>query len=178
MDNKKIRRYTLDEKICAIRMYESGCSSIAVSRKLGYTESKIRYWINQYRYNGVAGLERSFFLHHSADFKKTVVEDILGNLLSFDSAAIKYGISPTSASRWTRIVVAEGYDGLNQLKKQGRPRKDMGRAKKKNPQTDIEKLQDEIFHLKAENAYLKKLRALVEQRIARESGKLSKPSRN
>jgi transposase len=63
---------------------------------------------------------------------------------------------PTSASRWIRTVAAEGYDGLNQLKRQGRARKAMGRPKKKVPQTDIEKLQDEILHLKAENAYLKK----------------------
>jgi transposase len=178
MSDKKIRHYTLEEKMFAIRMYESGSSSVAISRKLGYTASKIRYWINQYRENGVEGLRPLSFLHHSADFKKAVVGDMLRNSLSLDRAAIKYGISPTSASHWLRIVAAEGYDGLNQLKKQGSPRKDMGRPKKKVPQTDIEKLQDEILHLKAENAYLKKLSALVEQRIARESGRLSTPSKN
>jgi transposase len=179
MGDKKVRHYTLEEKMCAIRMYESGSSSIAVSRELGYSESKIRYWINQYRENGVEGLQRRpSFLHYSADFKKAVVDDILENLLSFDRAAIKYGISPASASHWIHIVAAGGYNGLNQLKKQGRQRKNMGRPKKEVPQSDIKKLQDEIVHLKAENAYLKKLRALVEQRIARESGKSSKPSKN
>jgi transposase len=54
----------------------------------------------------------------------------------------------------------------------------MGRPKKKVPQTELEKLQEELRYLRAENAYLKKLGALVEERIARESGRLSKPSKN
>lgn len=38
-------------------------------------------------------------------------------------------------------------------------------------QSSIEKLENETIFLKAENAHLKKLRALVKERITRESGK-------
>jgi transposase len=54
----------------------------------------------------------------------------------------------------------------------------MGRPKKKLPETELEKLQEELRYLRAENAYLKKLRALVQERIARESGKQSGSSKN
>jgi transposase len=43
---------------------------------------------------------------------------------------------------------------------------------------DQQSLLKELEYLRAENAFLKKLKALVEERIARESGKLPKPSRD
>ncbi len=48
-----------------------------------------------------------------------------------------------------------------------------------NPKaTPHEELLKELEYLRAENAYLKKLQALVEGRIVRESGKESKPSKD
>jgi transposase len=44
--------------------------------------------------------------------------------------------------------------------------------------TQEEELQAELEYLRTENAYLKKLRAFVEERIARESGKKQKPSKD
>jgi hypothetical protein len=47
----------------------------------------------------------------------------------------------------------------------------MGRLKKKEPVTELEKLQRENELLRAENAYLKKLRALMtkKERLAKET---------
>lgn len=178
MKKKKQRSYSLEDKLSAIQMYDLGFSSIAVSRKLGYSETRVKYWVSQYRANGVEGLKRPSFQHYPVDFKMRVVQDILENFLPFDNAAMKYSISPSAAICWTNIVKEAGYDALKKQKRQGRPRKDMGRPKKETPQTPIEKLQEELSLLKAENAYLKKLRALVEERIVRESGKLSKSSKD
>ena len=48
-----------------------------------------------------------------------------------------------------------------------------------NPKaTPHEELLKELEYLRAENAYLKKLQALVEERIVRESGKEPKPSKD
>ena len=44
--------------------------------------------------------------------------------------------------------------------------------------TPHEELLKELEYLRAENAYLKKLQALVEERIVRESGKEPKPSKD
>ncbi|MBV5283526.1 MAG: hypothetical protein JZU53_13985 [Paludibacter sp.] len=54
----------------------------------------------------------------------------------------------------------------------------MGRLKKKNPETELEKLEEELRYLRTENTYIKKLRALVQERLLCESRKQPKPSKN
>ena len=57
-----------------------------------------------------------------------------------------------------------GYDALRDIKPIGKGHLGMGRTKKKEPVTELEKLQRENELLRAENAYLKKLKALVTER--------------
>lgn len=94
------------------------------------------------------------------------------------SAGLKYNVSETAVNTWVSKVKTGGYSSLAQTKQLERPSKDMGRPKKKQPETELEKLQQELCYLRAENVYLKKLRALVQERIARESGKQSGSSKN
>ena len=60
-----------------------------------------------------------------------------------------------------RIFRQGGYEALHNIKPQGTGHKGMGRPRKKEPITELEKLQRENELLRAENAYLKKLRALM-----------------
>ena len=53
----------------------------------------------------------------------------------------------------------------------------MGRPKRKQPETELEKLQEELRYLRAENALLKKLKALEEERTVHGSARQSKPSK-
>jgi transposase len=64
---------------------------------------------------------------------------------------------------WRGIVNREGYEALRSVE-YGRKYASMGRPKKKEPETELEKLQRENELLRAENAYLKKLRALMTER--------------
>ena len=73
----------------------------------------------------------------------------------------KHHVSQHAVKSWTRIFRQGGYEALHNIKPQGTGRKDMGRPKKKEPVTEIETLQRENELLHAENAYLKKLRALM-----------------
>jgi cell division protein FtsB len=46
----------------------------------------------------------------------------------------------------------------------------MGRLRKKEPQTELEKLQARVHWLEAENALLKKAKALMEEEESRQRG--------
>ena len=79
---------------------------------------------------------------------------------------------------WVRKYDRYGESGLKRQPKCGRPVKDMGRAKKKEPQTELEKLQAENARLKAENALLKKVKALFEEQQARAQLNGQQPSKD
>lgn len=139
-----------------------------VAREFGVDHKTIRQWVSQ----------SSFVMHHAGkggydgDFKLRVLRYRSEKGLSLLKTATAFGIgSECTILVWERIYAARGAAGLYECKPRGCPPKTMGRAKKKEPQTELEKLQAENAYLKAQNALLKKVRALVEERIARESGR-------
>ena len=100
------------------------------------------------------------------------------NHLSLLETAVKFGIARDwTVNQWNRIYTAEGVAGLyrdNRGRKKMKPTKP---GKAQRPVRAEEQLLRENELQRAEVAYLKKLRALVEERIARESGKDVKPSK-
>ena len=80
--------------------------------------------------------------------------------------------------KWERIYYEEGPQALYE-ERRGRNKKMSSKSKKKNLSKEIEKdLIEEVQRLRMENEYLKKLNALVQERIARENGKEPPSSMN
>ena len=114
-------------------------------------------------------------------FKLQVLQDIEKNHLTLVSASLKYDVSAGQISVWKKIARTQGYDALAITRPRGRPPKnDMGRPRKKKPEemTELERLRYENECLRAENALLKKVKALVEAREARLKEIGRKPSKN
>ncbi len=102
----------------------------------------------------------------------SVIEYMYNNNLSAEETAYRFNLAGADRIlKWVEIYNNEGIEGLNNHSR-GRP-KNMSKKPKKQEQTnqynnDLEK---EIEILRAENAYLKKLNALVQERIKRENKK-------
>jgi transposase len=94
---------------------------------------------------------------YTAEFKQQVVEDMRNNELSQAETSRKYGISRSRVQQWERIYLTEGPEGF-QIERRGRGSK--GRPCKL-PKSAEEDLLAEVQRLRAENAYLKNLQALV-----------------
>lgn len=93
--------------------------------------------------------------------------DIEENHLTLHAASLKYGACSQRISVWLQQYRTDGLAALNSTKRRGRP-PGMGRPKKNSkPLTELERLRKEVQELKTENALLKKVRALVEERNAR-----------
>ncbi len=91
-----------------------------------------------------------------------------------------FGIpGPFVIRQWERLYQNQGAEGLRRKPQRRRPAMSKSKTKKvKLKTTPHEELLKELEYLRAENAYLKKLQALVEERIVRESGKEPKPSKD
>jgi transposase-like protein len=55
---KKMRRYTPEEKLKAVRLYrEEGFSMALVSEDLGISKSSVEHWLKAYQLGGESGLQ-------------------------------------------------------------------------------------------------------------------------
>ena len=98
---------------------------------------------------------------YTGEFKQMVVETMMQEKLSYREAARQFDISDHSrVTLWERIYLTEGPEGLY-IERRGRGSK--GRPTK-FPKKVEEDLLNEVQRLRAENAYLKKLQALVLER--------------
>lgn len=95
---------------------------------------------------------------YTAEFKEKVVEAVIKGGMSYQEAERKFEVSSHSQiPKWERIYLTEGPEGLAMER---RGRRGAGKQKKL-PQAVEEDLLAEVQQLRAENAYLKNLRALV-----------------
>ena len=105
---------------------------------------------------------------YTGEFKQMVVETMRKELLSYQETARRFEVrSDTQVKNWERIYLEEGPEGLY-IERRGR--KSTGRPKKLKPEVE-ENLIAEVQRLRAENAYLKKLRALVLEEERRGKGR-------
>ena len=105
---------------------------------------------------------------YTGEFKQMVVETMRKELLSYQETARRFEVrSDTQVRSWERIYLEEGPEGLY-VERRGR--KSTGRPKKLKPEVE-EDLIAEVQRLRAENAYLKKLRALVLEEERRGKGR-------
>ena len=102
---------------------------------------------------------------YTPEFKIKVVETMRKEKLSYSEAAREFDVSNHHrVAEWERIYLEEGKEGLC-IERRGR--KSTGRPPKLKKEVE-EDLIAEVQRLRAENAYLKKLNALVAERVRQE----------
>lgn len=108
---------------------------------------------------------------YSGELKQKVIEDMRTNQLSYRETAKKYGLpTHTPIMKWERIYLEEGLEGLY-VDRRGRSCAASGTRKGRKPKFN-KKLEEDLIaenqRLRAEIDYLKKLNALVTERVQRE----------
>ena len=103
---------------------------------------------------------------YTGEFKQKVVETMMEEKLSYKEAARQFEVGDDKrVAAWERIYLEEGAEGLY-IERRGRG--STGRPPKQLKPEVEEDLLAEVQRLRAENTYLKKLNALVAERVRQE----------
>ena len=94
---------------------------------------------------------------YTPEFKQRVVETMIEEKLSYTEASERFDVYRKRIADWERIYLIHGAEGLY-LERRGRGGKGLP---SKLPEKVEEDLLAEVQRLRAENAYLKNLQALV-----------------
>ena len=179
--SKKRKKHGYAERLKYMHMLENGCSIEYIHKNHGIGKGLLGQLWARYQSEGPSGLLKKQNVKADYDFKLRVLRDIEENHLTLVEASLKYNVSDSQIIVWKRIAKTQGYESLAITRPRGRPPKnDMGRPRKKKPEemTELERLRYENECLRAENALLKKVKALVEAREARLKEIGRKPSKN
>ena len=136
------------------------------------SKTSVKLWVKKYEEHGVKGLIKNKKSSYSGDFKQKVIEYMHANHLSCQETTHHFNLGGTSVvTKWERIYYEEGPQGLYK-DQSGRLRNMNSKQKKKKIDKEVEEdLIAENQRLRMENEYLKKLNALVQERIKRENKK-------
>ncbi len=167
-------KYSNELKLEIINYYfNNSVSYREIAKKFNIPSHKtIEKWIKKYSKHGISGLSKNQRASYSGDFKINVLEYMNENHLSFSQTAIHFNLAGAFViEKWERIYYEKGPQAL--YKEQRGIARKMSSNKQKNRKklTREEELVEENKRLKMENEYLKKLNALVQERIKRENKK-------
>lgn len=144
----------------AVALFEQGRGYSATARYLGVSRGPVREihrrWVLHGRKVLVAKPTKT---QYSFEFKLDVVRKVIDEGATAQQVAQQYRLSSaTLVQTWVRTYRRLGEDGLKP-KPKGRQPKDADSSSQQL--TDLARLEQENERLRAENAYLKKLRALM-----------------
>jgi transposase-like protein len=147
------------DAVSAVDLFEQGFTAKSVAISLDLVPNPVQMLYQRWQLRGRDALvtreRRQYNFGTKLEIVLRHVEGESGRAL-----AEEYGLpSPSTVANWTGIYRREGEDGLRP-KRRGRPPTDRGNPP---PENEIETLHKENERLRAEVAYLGKLRALRSQ---------------
>jgi len=161
----------------AMHMLDEGRSMNYIVKHLGVDRGSIKLARLRYTDGGELALLRpSHQAHLSLERKLEIVREVDEKQLSLPEVALKHLIVPYTLRRWVKAYHQSGEAGL--------ARKGSSNGMKKKRQRteaeidELEMLRKRNEYLEAENALLKKVKALVEEREARLRAIGQKPSKD
>jgi transposase len=157
-------KFTFEHKVRAVREYlASQDSKEGIAKRWGVNAKGLQQWIELYRHHGEDGL-RKRYTNYTAEFKLDVLNFMNDTGASSLEAAAVFNIpSRTTVVKWKEAVDQSGTEALIPLKK-GRPPMTNNPKKPTTTAMPKESIQEEVERLRMENAYLKKLNALVKEK--------------
>jgi transposase len=153
-----------EERMKAVLAVEAGDTIASVARQFQISAEALKINVRQFRAHGEI---HSYAYGWTVEQKYQVLKYKQEKQLSAKETGIRFQVSVATICKWEKEYLEKGIEGLENHKKGRKSKTPMP----KPPKTREEELLDRIQYLQAENDYLKKLNALVAERVKREKGK-------
>lgn len=147
-----------EQRRAAVALFDAGYGADAAARQLGTGHRAVGRLYDRWRvWEGQVLVTKATKRSFSFEFKREIVQRCLAGETKL-ALAQEFGLSsPKLIETWTRLYRREGEAGLRP-KPKGRPRQ--AAPEPVQHLSELEQLRRENARLRAENAYLGKLRAL------------------
>lgn len=156
-------KYNVETKIEAIQLYNSGVGSTTIAKRLGVSgHLTILNWIKLWNKHGLEGITRSKTLpRYSPSFKMKVITWLVKHNASYPETADHFDVpNPGTVWQWKRQYDLHGIVSFSDRRKRVTI---MSEKKKLTPSEENKELKKRLEYLEAENAYLKKLKAVMDR---------------
>ena len=174
-------KYSFEFKKKVVNAYLNGEGSYSyLSKKFGIpSDSKVKLWVDNYNAFGDEGLKRSRKKeNYSFEKKLSVVELYLSSEISYQNLALQEGITnPSMIVNWVNRFRVAGPDALRPHKKGRKKTLNTSNGNTQNKPVEkssvdtsaehVKELEDELLKLRIENAFLKELRRLRLEDVAK-----------
>ena len=166
-------KLTRDQKVEIYKKRKSGETVSVLATEYAINQANIKYLVRLIDLHGVEILRSETNRYYSPEFKLGVINRILVDRESITAVALELGLSSSGiVINWIKKYKENGYNVIE--RKRGRP--SMTKRKTKPSQSltveeELKELRKKTEYLEAENEYLKKLNAVVKQRVEREKKK-------
>ena len=172
-------KLTLEDKIKIIELRKKGWGKERIAKQFNIPNSTVKKIYDKYELYGLEGIKHpSKNRKYSADYKLEVINRVIQGESKTQLATLYNLPGAGTIVSWMKKYEELGYNGLEgkQRRPRGRP-KIMTRKEKKNTlltneeREELIRLRKEKEYLEMENAYLKKLDALVKERLKQQKKK-------
>jgi transposase len=162
-------KYSAQFKLKVVNDYLSGGGYLRVANHYGINTTDVRKWVLAHKLHGVSALQKRGYQQYTPQFKLLVLEHMRTYGASPRLAAAHFNIASSSTVLvWQRLYNEGGITAL-EPKPKGRPampKRHEIQALLAKPSSELtpEELLRKLHYLEVENAYLKKLQALAQQK--------------
>ena len=176
------KEFSVEEKLEAISYVFQGETARSVSDRLHLGHHILYEWLEAYKSKGIQGLKSKKKGRSKLPYEERckIVREYHERELTLYQLSVKYGISESAICTWAKLVERNGYEALDSHKSRHSQTCEhmVKRLPKEEYEKENERLRKENERLRLENLLLKKVKALVEEREARNRAIGRKPSRD